>query len=346
MPPIEKDFRMIDTTKLRLPLSHKPFGPLVCESDTELGTKRAYRKRKRIEFDHAHQGIHVASREDGERLDFQNSFLAALQGHNVFGPNDLHRIAHVTCMRACEKLGIKATGKQVARALDEAELQELHVAVNYRCHDEKEMNALLRAIAHIVREMHHTTVTTYGQKSVYISRDGAKVVFYNKGAEILANKLHRWCDHGFTGRTTLKRYAANLVRLELRMEKEWLDKKGMTRLKQWNRSTVKQIITDELDSLDLTKPVTWLDPKMCGHLPNALKRYVLATHSGVPIEEAYESRSVRDIKKQLIAAKVHAALGDHSALRISNVATLLSPGRMLVSYPRRMRERGLVALLD
>ncbi|HZZ92993.1 MAG TPA: phage/plasmid replication protein, II/X family [Usitatibacter sp.] len=333
---------MIDTIKFEITIPHKPFGRTVSERDDE-GRRKTYQRRKSVPIGGAGAHINVTSKAGGAKLMFQNSPLAALQGHNVCGPNDLWRVAHAICCEALDGLSIKVTKSQLRKALEGARLRELHVAVGYRCDDDSQLKALVTTIGRMVREMSNSTVTTYRDESIYVSRSGAKVVIYDKAEQIRVKKWREWRGQRFGGRFAVRRYAKHMLRVEVRLQERWLKDHGLSRLSDWNKSTVTRIVQAELAALKIARPVRWLSADDCASLSRAQRRFVMAMHSGLPIEEGYDERSIRDLRAALRERGLYLDVGTNEGLIVSDVASLLSPERMRAGYPTWMREHGLIA---
>lgn len=330
---------MIDTQEIELPLSHTPFGARVRET-LENDTVKKYRRRVAVRFSEDFPCIHVTSLRDGTILKLENSFLNAHQGHNACGSNDLRAITDLTVRRVLKKLGIVKTSRAITTALNAAVLSRLDIAVGFRCEHSDEIRATLKAMGELIRTTQRGRVTTYLGESVYASKSGATVCIYDKGREIECKKLAAWEKKHFAWRDEIAAYAKDLIRVELRLNKEWLIEHKMTSLDAWNRKQVEQAVMGELAKLDLTRPVKYLDKDARKALSAAERRFVMATYSGMPISFGYRERAERKLRNDVVRKGVF--LGYTPGLVVSSVAKILAPENMRAGYPVRLRKKGLV----
>lgn len=239
---------MIDYVSAIFKLKHEPFGDILINVDTKTDEERPYRKEVRVGNKSASLG--VKSTHDGQCIEVTGNYVKFMQGHNIFGTNDLHGLCIGIIKQVTKQLGIR--GLQTERqSIMEGNflIRRVDIAANFRAADRGEVVAIIREIERHWRDQ-GKNVSNYGNETVYLDQHNRNVSlkFYNKRAELRTRPL----PQNIPARNRLLRYAETLVRAELTLGAVELRKRGLSRGSNWTIAEAKKLIIGAISASGVT----------------------------------------------------------------------------------------------
>ena len=220
---------MIDWATARLRCTHdssKLFGGLVVSMNAKGEVEWQTEKRVVVEGSYS-KNITVRSHTDGV-IEVSGNPAKFLQGHNVFGSDDLIHLVTKTLDRLIAlDIGLTPTEEELQKiakgffAVTRVDVNE-HFAFN----SEQSAKSYLRAIANS-SNMRHRGAGQFRGDTLYFSPQSRRMVakIYHKGDEIHSRKKEHRLHDDFLAIPELVAYATNSLRLELKILS--------TQLKDW-----------------------------------------------------------------------------------------------------------------
>ena len=234
--------------------------------------------RLRVEGSHE-QGISVRSQGgDGAglatELVIDGNPAKFLQGHNVFGSDDLRSLVFDTLITVASNLDaplcfevidrVRAGGYRLAR-----------VDINYMFElpTLSDVKSWLRAAEFKSKTRHGRPASKAG--TVYWGKHSRRwsIKGYSKGEEIQGPKSHKLPD-SFKD-TPLTEFAQNKLRIELTLRAKELEKIGLSSMNSWRKETPLNIFNDYLKRIEMSEQIA-LSTQILNELPTHLRStYVL-----------------------------------------------------------------------
>lgn len=220
---------MIDWVTARLRCTHdssKLFGGLVVSMDAKGKVEWQTEKRVVVEGSYS-KNITVRSHTDGV-IEVSGNPAKFLQGHNVFGSDDLIHLITKTLDRLISlDIGLTPTQEELQKiAKGFFAVTRVDVNEHFLFNSEQSAKAYLRAIANS-SNMRHRGAGQFRGDTLYFSPQSRRTVakIYHKGDEIHSRKKEHRLHDDFLAIPELVSYATNSLRLELKILS--------TQLKEW-----------------------------------------------------------------------------------------------------------------
>ena len=230
---------MIDWISAKIPLSHNEhiIGGKFFSIDQDGVVEFESNKFLQVEGSHSSKisikSLHTG--EDGE-LYFSGNPAKFLQGHNLFGSNDILAIMSATIERIYSVLGIQPTTQNLTDVKNgNYQLTRLDITEMFELPTKSDVLAWIRACAHSSRSRHKSAGVLRGD-TLYWGQNSRSwsMKAYAKGQEILA-KGHELAEN-LLFRAELTQWAENKLRLELTLRGTELKKHGMQSACSFNDS--------------------------------------------------------------------------------------------------------------
>lgn len=196
----------------------------------------------------------IAVRFDKHRREVRvvTSLPKFLQGHNVFGSNQLEPLCLGLIENLYDFLGIRFTLNERGAILDKRiRLTRADLTVSFVLPSHLMVPEIIEAIKDQLRAQ-GLKWSAYGQddfETVYVQQHSARTTykFYDKYAELQINKIPLCVP----GREYIIENARNLLRFELTLRGKELARLGLQYANNWTPKLVRQTLMDRLDRLDL-----------------------------------------------------------------------------------------------
>jgi len=196
--------------------------------------------------------IEVKSVGNGRFLVVSGNPVKYLQGHNIFGSNDLRGLCRDLLVLVSAQLGIKLNYRdQQSINLGDYSLSRVDLAVNFRLPRCETVSHIVREIEWHWRELGYN-VSNYTNETVYRDQhskvEAAK--FYNKSKELRAHPLPENILGNYVC-NRLRQYAEGLLRAEFTLRSPALKRLGMASGSEWTVEKSKSLILEKLASQSL-----------------------------------------------------------------------------------------------
>ena len=347
-----RGYKMIDLSDQIIEVEHKPFGASRrIRRDGKLGKTKWYSKKIFINK----VPVLVTSLNNGTQINIRCCPLKVLQGHNVFGTNNVVMLGNKIIVDVLKELGIKASEGQLrAWRKGEFRIDEIHLTHRFQL----ESNSMVRrVVSHIHRYARRSLRAAYIDSGVGVTLKGPHLewLFYDKCLEFgdKRTKEQKYIqavvgDRAESAGHCLHQLASKSIRAELKLDKDYLQDDGLDRGKNWTTEKVIEIFTKELGVLRLGEmPSLPQLPEIYASVADVKLRDVLmlwgsgkdmSTHVGKTTRERHR----REIKK-LLGIDI---LKDQPALEPAsiNLSDIFDPSNMLTGFPKWARKYPELAL--
>lgn len=293
---------MIDWVSCQLPCLHTPLqSGLVCKIEPD--GSLAWSAPCRVEVTGSHEaGIQIrSSGGDGQgtatHLSFSGNPSKFLQGHNIFGSDDLLSLMLDTYTSLIQTLGLEPS-KDDWQDVEQGRYRVTRVDINYSF----ELSSRADVLSWL-RAAEYTSKTRHGRPSskggtLYWGKTSKRWALkgYSKGEEITAPK-HRLPD--LLQDTPLPDWADNKLRLELVLRSKELDDINLSQAAGWTPDKAQSIYNDYIARLDMAQQIT-LNSKQLKALPHKLRSTYIVWESGNDPRQILPKTTYYRHRKQLL----------------------------------------------
>lgn len=337
-------------------------GKFTCTHNPEaLLTGRSIRTKiidgvERLEYEVTHRksvkGSHDANitiRSYTDRtIEISGNPVKFLQGHNVFGTNDLRALVVALFERLCsipelqliptvDELNLIKTGAY--------RLSRVDVNEHFAFPSEQVAKAWLRAAGRSANMMFRGA-GLFKEGTLYFTPQSRRFVpkIYHKGSEISStNKDHRLPDE-LLQIPELLQYAQNSLRFEIKILSTQLNDWHLHLGCNWDQDTATMLIKEQfIDKLQLSANMS-LNPEVLDTLPNSLKPVYALWESGQDLRQCYSKAQFYKRRSQLLEFGIDISIIQDKEQQLSNVVPMI---RYLEAVPMGIPEwayaKGLVA---
>ena len=183
---------MIDWIKAVIPCRHSKLisgGVIIALNDESGAVDWETRRRRAVEGSHSSK-VYVTSVDESHILVDGNP-SKFLQGHNVFGTNELPGLCEAFFARVCRQLEVETMlSDRRAWRRGEYRLRRVDVAESFRLGSQTEVAAWLRAAAPAVRGKHQAA-SAYAGETLYLGQHSRRISLkaYNKWRELQKHRI-------------------------------------------------------------------------------------------------------------------------------------------------------------
>lgn len=175
-----------------------------------------------------------------------------MQGHNIFGTNDLLGLCSAFFLNVCKALNIQPTIEDIQLWKNgHFEIKTIDITESFRLKSQEDVASWLRAATPIARARHQAA-SAYSGETLYIGQKSRRIStkIYNKWKELQVHKFSRDMPHI----DKLHNYAKPLLRLEIRLHSMELQRRGLNTGKDWTDEKIQsQILEERIGSLKMNQ---------------------------------------------------------------------------------------------
>jgi hypothetical protein len=340
---------MIDLIDLNIEIEHKPFGTkrLVEREDSPVTIAKYFSKKVQLYAGAA--PIDVTSLSNGTRIAIRCCPLKPLQGHNIFGTDNVIGLGYKLISYVLSVLGIHASSKQLDNwKRGEFELEEIHITYRFSVDVHQSVG---RVLAHILRNSSIKLRPTPLRKGTGIILKGVSTgtswLLYDKLREFEDKRKHEGKylsavigDGAVAVGPIYKRLrdaATNSIRSELKLDKRYLDKHGLDTGAVWNPTTVKSVYLRELKLLRLgaVPSLKFAELLLDSIVDKKLRFTFLAWMQGEDLSLYYSTQTMNTHRKAILAAVGIDIKLDRVPFKKTtvNIADIFCEANMLPNFP-------------
>lgn len=250
---------MLDLVSISCDVKHQPFGTIRTK-ENESGEVKSNRFSKTIYINNA--PVFVTSLDDGNRMNIRCCPLKVLQGHNVFGTNSLKNIWRRLIVEVFRKLGISPPDRQLRKLLrGEFDVDEMHITHRYRVDNYPMVGKFIGHIKRYASESLFSASLTKGVGVRLTSPNrGVTCLIYDKHLEFCdkRTKEHKYLEAAAgelsdTASKLLEALSEKSIRVELKLDKEYLRQNHLNRGKNWTSKKALEVFQAEFAALRLAE---------------------------------------------------------------------------------------------
>jgi len=335
---------MIDWSLVKFPHLHSPLSSGVVISVNADGTED-WRSPKRVQATGSFEkNISVKSiGGDGfgnaTHLWMNGNPAKFLQGHNVFGSDDLVSLLYDVFLRLVKQFGLKPTPEEIetVRAGD-YELNMLDINYPYLLRTRPDVLAFIRALEFKAKTRHGRPSTKGG--TLYFGKNSEywAIKFYSKAEEIQTPRGKLPLEIQDRG---IEQWVDNILRIELRLLSKELKRLNILKVKDFNQFNTKQLFNEYLRKIDMSDQIKLTDEVML-NMPNKLRSTYTLWSEGHDLRSLISKSAYYRHRQELKEFGINIDLRPES-IKQSNVIPLV---RILEAEPAEVPywafEQGLV----
>lgn len=259
-----------------------------------------------------------------ETIAFSGNPVKFLQGHNLFGIDQLTPLVYATVLRIAEALSIEFFPEDLERVkAGDYQVSRVDVTYMYDLDSRSDVRAWIRA-AEDTTSLKYRGRGNSNRGTLYFGKHSRywALKIYCKGDEVdkrrsISNPIHL---------RRLYAYADNKLRIELVLRSKQLKRLGLNRANEWSEEAVQQIYDKHLENLDLSNNMT-VPATTLAEMPGALRAAYALWEKGEDLKAILPRRTYYRYKKGLSAFGVNI---DAIQPKTTNVVQLK---RVLVARP-------------
>jgi II/X family phage/plasmid replication protein len=269
---------------------------------------------------------------DANRLLISGNFLKWLQGHNLFGTDDLLALVATGLHRVARLLDLNPTETDIsAWAIGDYELRRVDCTGMWRLRTREDVRAYLRALERQARSRHGGPLARGG--TVYFGKHSRRWALkaYSKGDELDAESKGHALPAYIPRRQELYDYADTALRFELVLRSMELKTRGLARASAWASIDPLMLLQHAIGTLDMTEKFS-LTPVELDELAPRLVLVYEAWCSGKDLRQLLAPRTYYRYRKELLTRGI-----DISILRPARAPSI-------VPLVRALRPESLIAV--
>jgi II/X family phage/plasmid replication protein len=287
---------MIDWIKAVIPLNHDKLlsaGKVYSVSGDTGEIEWAVEKRLPVAGSFESK-VHVRSVDPGHVVVDGNP-AKFLQGHNIFGPDDLRAVAFHFFMKIAHTLGLDPTNEDIqAWHQGDYELKRVDATESFRLPSQDDVTSWLRAAASTARGKHQAA-SAYSGETIYLGKNSRRISLkiYSKYLELKKHHLPKTLPF----RNELLEHAKGLLRAEVRLLSMELKRRRLDKGSDWNSETLPfELVKERIETMKLNQKIR-LTANELDDLPPRLRMVYRAWSQGedlrtyVPRSSFYRYRS-------------------------------------------------------
>jgi hypothetical protein len=249
---------MIDLIDIVISMQHKPFGNerlKLLENSTSPTSKRFSTKIRLHEYG---SPVDVTSLENGSAINIRCCPLKPLQGHNVFGTNNVCLLGSTLICAVLDRLGIEYADEQRAAWKDgEFSIEALDITHRFRLPEDISVKQVCEHILQNTSIEFRPAALRQGVGArLEVPRSHAVWVFYDKRLELRDKRTHAQAQlRAVIGEQHLGVWdrlcqeATGNIRAELKLSKKYLELHGLNRGSIWSLELAQQVYFAEMEKL-------------------------------------------------------------------------------------------------
>ncbi|MFY4706934.1 phage/plasmid replication protein, II/X family [Burkholderia glumae] len=256
---------MIDLLDVLVYIEHAPFGNKRIKESPDSVQLGIDRYSNNVQLHDGGSSLKVMSIHDGQAIAIRCSPLKALQGHNVFGTNNVCAIASDIICGTLDQLKITYSREQAqAWAAGHFEIRAIDITHRFKL---PRGVTVLDLCDHLRRTVPHQFRPQWLDSGIGVrlsppSEPGAQWVLYDKQRELLDKRKHARANLeaivGLEAQSVwneLLTIARSTVRAELKLSHQYLKRHGLTDGHQWTARSAQSLYFTALNDLPVDAPI-------------------------------------------------------------------------------------------
>lgn len=264
-----------------------------------------------------------------------------LQGHNVFGSEDLTALVFDTYVAVCNSLGI-APGASELQAVKEGNyaIKNLDICRSFELPSRGDCRAWLRAMEFKSKTRHGRPSTKGG--TLYFGRGTSrwKIKSYCKGEELESRKKGHQLPPELVN-TPIKAHADNLLRLELTLLSKELREHGIERASELTQSRLNELYAAYIGRIEMNEQIRLSSQEQLD-LPTKLQSVYLHWNNGEDLRSLLPKPTFYRHRRALLEHGIDIAIRKEVADRSNVIPMIRVLEAIPVGVPEWAFERGLV----
>lgn len=223
-----------------------------------------------------------------------------MQGHNLFGSDDLRGLVEATMVRIVQLLKLTPQVSDFAAWRTGAyELLRVDCTAMWTLPKRHDVRAWLRAVETQAKSRHGRAISTGG--TVYFGKHSRRwaLKFYAKGDELMAKAKGHKLPFEIAQRDRLIDYADNKLRGEVTLRSMQLKKLGLDRASAWDFGTTHSVLLNHIASVQMAEQFS-LTPDTLDGLPPRLVLVYEAWKRGKDLRQMFAIRTFYRYRKELL----------------------------------------------
>lgn len=321
---------MIDWITCEIPCLHSPLnsgriiklnpsGEIDWESPSRTTVEGSYSdKVSVISHGHLMDGKATTLRISGNPSKF-------LQGHNVFGIDDLSRLMHLFTTDLFDRLDIHPRESDIdAIIAGDYTVSRIDINYGFRLKSRTDVLSWIRAAEHKAKTRRSRSLRS--GDTIYFGKHSRRwtLKFYSKGEEIQVHKLPDELQ-----KTPIAKYADSILRAEICLRGMELRERNLHRATELTPEMVKKLFNEYMERLDMTGQQT-LSDEIVTDLPRYLQATYLLWNTGADPKKSLTERTYYRHRSELLKYGVDINFLPDSITKMDNVVPLV---RVLEAVP-------------
>lgn len=300
-----------------------------------------YWLRPKTPFGNFKLTVHVET----QQMSWKICPMKLLVGHNLFGTNNLTRILDGILRAIYQHFGLSFTDKDADfYAANGVLLSRIDLTGGFQVGSQ----AMVVEVLYLLREHfleHGYDIVVHegpnGIESLYLGKHSSTsaLKFYNKYLELLNNKGLQDLPYY----SELLRHAEKELRIEVTSRTPDLQRRGLQNSKDWTVSKVREILTETLEELGLSKPLLAELPahEVIG-LSDARRAKYSLWQDGNDLKKYFPPHTFARDRKIFLAKRIDIARPHSSAQDAVLLSEMLSVDQLRTTWPKRFVPLGAV----
>lgn len=288
---------MIDWVTANIPFSHEKrlLGGRLLSIDQDGAVDWETAKSLPVVGSHD-QRIHVLAHGDGW-VRIHGNPAKFLQGHNLFGSDDLRSLVVETMTKVCESVSVAVQPADLrAWMLGNYDISRVDITQMYSLETVQRVRAWLYAAERQSKSRHGRPLCRGG--TVYWGKHSRRWAMkaYSKGDELRSDKSHKLPE--LPSRDLLIEYAEDKLRLEIVLRAMQLKDIGFARGSAWDLQTPSRLFAEYLGSIQMSDQFT-LPETAISELPPRLIAVYRLWKAGEDLRAMYPKNTFYRYRRQL-----------------------------------------------
>lgn len=316
---------MIDWALVQFPILHNPIESGVLISVNPDGTED-WRSPKRVQATGSYEkSIAIKSiGGDGKgcatHLWMNGNPSKFLQGHNVFGSDDLVSLLYDVFCRIVSQFNLKPTLKEINQIrLGDYPINIVDINYSYLLPSRLDVLAFIRALEFKAKTRHGKPSTKGGTLYFGKTSEYWAIKFYCKAEEIQTKRGKLPFDIRNKG---IEDWVDNILRIELRLLSKQLKKLNILKVKDLNKLKIKQLFDIYIRKIDMTDQIK-LSDKILLNMPIKLRSTYTLWSEGHDLRSLMSMSTYYRHRKDLKEFGINIDLRPESVKKSNNVIPLI-----------------------
>jgi II/X family phage/plasmid replication protein len=264
-----------------------------------------------------------------------------LQGHNVFGSDDLLSLMYDTYIKICASLSLEPTLDELRKVKEgDYVIKNIDINRSFELPTRADVLAWIRAMEYKSKTRHGRPSTKGGTLYFGKATPRWKIKVYSKGEELDAGKKHELPAALMD--SPIKAWANNKLRIELTLLKKELQTIGIGKALDLTVSMIDELYRQYIGRIEMSEQITLSSEDQLA-LPTKYQSTYLHWYNGVDLRSILTKATYYRHRKALLEYGIDIALRKETKKRPSNVVPLI---RILeaqpASIPQWAFDQGLV----